>query len=135
MLMWDDRPVSANAFKTYIEFTSIGIFARASWLRNLMQSFTALPVLFKRFWNFRFGSGGLALVLLSAGHFFSELSSLPFFSSTTIEKSSYIRYGILRKTKEFASETAWHIVIVEIWLPMGYSPRWKIKLKKIKIKN
>ena len=56
-----------------------------------------------------------------------------FFLFAAIEKSSYIHYGILRKTKEFASETAWHIVIVEIWLPMGYSPRWKKKFKKIKI--
>ena len=51
MLAWDDRPVHENTFKTYIEFTSIGIFAKASWLRNFTQSFTALPMLFKRFYG------------------------------------------------------------------------------------
>ena len=87
-------------------------------------------------WNFRFGGGGVALAPSSAGRFFLELLSLPFFFFTIIEKSSYIHYGILRKTKEFASETAWHIVIVvvEIRLPMGYSPRWKKKFKKLKLK-
>ena len=47
----------------------------------------------------------LALAPSSAGCFFSELSSLPFFFFTAIEKSSYIHYGILRKTKEFAFKT------------------------------
>ena len=46
-----DLPVNANTFKTYTEFTSIVIFAKASWLRNFTQSFAALPMLFKCFYS------------------------------------------------------------------------------------
>ena len=71
MLAWDDRSVHTNTFTTYIEFTSTGSFAKASWLRNFTQSLTALPMLFRRFYN--------ACLWRSLNSFYNDVSVFLFF--------------------------------------------------------
>ena len=115
MLAWDDRPVHANTFTTYIKFTSIGIFAKASWLRNFTQSFTALPMLFKHFYG--------ACLWRSLNSFYNDVSVFFFFFQGSLKEKQSPESLIVQENRWIflCDMSAW-----EIWCEENSGPLNKI---------